>query len=138
MNIKWLVHDADIWQREQKICGKLDTLVLLQGEINWNKGVIPFDVDPDDSTFEAEVKLSEGDNWFVAAIDSQGEEIYSDTLKLILKLPIKPVLEAYPTVAGREVTLQSRIIENPDSVEIDYFWADDQHNPVHLGMNEAT
>ncbi|MCF7740277.1 MAG: T9SS type A sorting domain-containing protein [Candidatus Marinimicrobia bacterium] len=138
MGIDWLVQDADVWQREQKVWGKLDTLVSSQGEITGNNGKITFNVDPEDSTFEAQVKLSEGENWFVAAINSQGVEIYSDTLNFLLKLPVKPVLEAYPTVAGRAVTLQSRIIENPDSEEVDYIWEEDQHNPLHLGLNKAT
>lgn len=137
-NLQWRQHDAEVWQREQIISGKLDTLVTLSGTLNWNEGTQAFDVDPTDSSFCMAVQLNEGENWFVAAVDSQGVAICSDTLRLQLRLPLKPVLEAYPTVIDREVTFHGRVIENPDFEEVTFTWTEDEQNPSLLGLNGTT
>lgn len=136
--ITWLRHDAEVWKRSQTITGKIDTLVALSGTLSWSEGTQAFEIDPADSGFYVSVRLNEGKNWFVAVVNSEGAEIKSDTLRLHLKLPLKPILEAYATVENREVTLHSRIIENPDSEEVVFSWLEDDSNPGSLGLNGIT
>ena len=52
-----------------------------------------------------------------------------------MKMPLKPILEAYATVADRELTLHGKIIENPDSEAVTFFWSEDGRNPASFGLN---
>ncbi|HQM36262.1 MAG TPA: alpha-amylase family glycosyl hydrolase [Candidatus Marinimicrobia bacterium] len=135
VELQWQTHNIEVWQTEQVIWGKIDTLTATSGVLYWKDGSKIFDINPSDSSFYIEVKLDEGENWFVATIENQGEPIYSDTLRLQMKMPLKPILEAYATVADREVTLHGKIIENPDSNAVTFTWSEDERNPAIFGWN---
>ncbi|HPC35379.1 MAG TPA: alpha-amylase family glycosyl hydrolase [Candidatus Marinimicrobia bacterium] len=138
VELQWQTHNAEVWQQDQVIRGKIDTIAPVSGILHWKNGSRIFAINPLDSSFFIEVKLDESENWFVATIENQGETISSDTLRLLMKLPLKPILEAYATVANREVTLHGRIVENPDSEAVAFFWSEDGRNPASFGLNEMT
>jgi len=133
--ITWLQHDAEVWQRSQTITGKIDTTGFQTGVISWNNGVIPIEINDADSSFRASIPLKSGLNWFVACVTNQDTALVSDTLRLELKLSLKPVPEAFATVENRNVTLHGRIIENPDSLPVSFQWTEDLQNPAELGLN---
>jgi len=133
--ITWLRHDAEVWQWSQTIAGKIDTTGFQTGVIRWNNGVIPIEINDADSSFRTSIPLKSGLNWFVACVTNQDTALVSDTLRLKLKLPLKPVPEAFATVENRNVTLHGRIIENPDSLPVSFQWTEDLQNPAELGLN---
>lgn len=138
VTLQWQQRDTEVWKREQIIIGKLDTMVASSGTLISNVGTQSLNIDPADSSFSSSVYLNEGKNWFVAVFNSGGVDIHSDTLFLHLKLPLKPILEAYATTIGREVTLHGRIIENPDSEEVTFYWREDDRNPSEFGLSGGT
>ncbi|MBD3383606.1 T9SS type A sorting domain-containing protein, partial [candidate division KSB1 bacterium] len=98
---------------------------------------IPFDINADDGSFAVETMLHDGANHFVAAVDSGGVWIYSDTLTLSMGYNLRPQIRCWAKIAGTEVTLHARVVDNPEQAEVSYQWMADGENPGSFAISNA-
>lgn len=127
--------DATVWAQEQVIVGEVDTATATEGLLYLDGVPQSFTISPNDS-FEVPIRIGEGTHIIYVQIDSSGVPIISDTLGITLGYKLRPEVFAYATVNSRTVDLHSRLIDNPDSVDISYAWSEDPANPVIAGLTD--
>lgn len=137
--IKFNKMNATVWSQNQLIKGSIsntvvDTAILY---LNGNPNSISI---ISNNTFSFPVTLSEGKNWILVEADSSGVKSYSDTLFLNLGFKLRPDIFIYPEVNGRNVTLHSQVIENPENDIMNFLWMADSDNPsiINLVSNDST
>ncbi len=125
--------DAIVWMPEQVIHGAIEGNLSGQGVL-WLNGApsYSFQVEAGANHFEAPVRLTEGENVLAATLESGGETVYSDTLRLTMGYRQKPEAYAFATVSGRTVALHGKVLENPDSLSLSYAW--EQHPSDSLSL----
>ncbi|MBT8401771.1 MAG: hypothetical protein KJO98_14930, partial [Rhodothermia bacterium] len=128
-SVTLLERDAVRWSRQHMLDGTISgasTGVLYQNGL-------PVENIAGDS-FQVEVVLDEGNNQFVACIETN--TVCSDTVTWTLGYELRPDVLAYATVSGRSVELKSEVVENPLG-ELAYEWADDPSNPQQLSFGSV-
>src|SRR5690606_9180138 len=63
-----------------------------------------------------------------------GGSFVADTVELTLAYELKPEAELTPTVEGRTVTLNGRVLDNPDSTALSFEWSVDPENPSVVSL----
>jgi cyclomaltodextrinase / maltogenic alpha-amylase / neopullulanase len=126
--------DAVVWSRDQIIKGEISNTINTNGTLFLNNSPISFQIISGDS-FSIPITINEGLNTIYIEVDSSGTIFRSDTLQLTLGYKLKPEIYAYAEVNGRDVTLFSEIIENPDSSLLAYLWQQDQNNPSQVSLS---
>jgi cyclomaltodextrinase / maltogenic alpha-amylase / neopullulanase len=124
--------DATVWSRVQEITGTVESVQNTDGTLYTNNSEIPFTVSED--TFSVPVILEGGINDFIACIENDGTPVCTDTLRLTLGYELRPEILLSPSVAGRNVTLQTDIIDNPSGAPLSYEWSEDDSNGVIIGI----
>ncbi|HLT46917.1 MAG TPA: alpha-amylase family glycosyl hydrolase [Rubricoccaceae bacterium] len=86
-------------------------------------------------TFAVPLRLTEPETEVIACADGTGGEVCGDTLRWTLGYAPRPEAEVRPTVAGRTVTLEGHVLDNPDGAALTFTWAEDPGNPAALGLS---
>ena len=128
--IQILTRDAVVWAQEQSVWGTLDTAIANQGEISANGAWTPFQASAESDSFSVDVVLGEGTSSLVAAIDSAGTPLYSDTLRLTLGYDLRPEILLSAAVDSSQIVLHAGVLRNPDGFALSFSWREDEDNPA--------
>ncbi len=135
--IEFAKNDAKVWLPQQIIEGNTTGIEQEQGVLYYGQEEIAFDIHADDGSFAVEVVLHDGENSFVAAVDSGGGWIFSDTLKLTMGYNLRPQIRCWAEIDGARVTLHAAVADTPGQVQVTYQWQADEDNPQPLAISNA-
>jgi glycosidase len=121
--------DATVWAQEQVVEGLLSGAST--GTLYVNGAPVALTAS---GPFAVPVHLTEEETEIVACAGTGGGEVCADTLRWTLGYEPRPEAELRATVAGRIVTLEGRVLENPDGAALSFAWAEDPANPAALGL----
>ncbi len=130
--------DAVVWGQSQVITGIASGVTTNAAVLYVNGSPIHFTLESPGNTFSVPIWVGRGTNDIVARVDSAGNYAYSDTLHFTLGYTPLPELYAYATVSGRNVTLHSSVVANPDTATLTYQWSQDPTNPSQAGLSSNT
>jgi glycosidase len=128
--VELVQRDATVWGREQVVRGVLSGATA--GALFVNDEEIPFEAP--DGTFAVVVVLDEGESEVVAC----AAQVCSDPLLLTLGYQLRPEVALTASVAAREVTLEGRLLANPEGGAVSFAWAQDPDNPQALALSILT
>ncbi len=130
--IEFRERDAVVWLQEQMVIG-VATNDVSGGDLFVNGDAYEFDIV--DGRFAVPIHVEEGQNAIVACT-SDGSTC-SDTLRWELgyQLHPEPFIEA--DVAGRTVTLNGAVLENPTGTALSFRWEADIDNPAATSITVA-
>jgi len=130
--------DAVVWGQSQVITGRATGVTTNAAVLYLNGAQHPFTLQYPGNTFSVPIWVGRGMNNIVVGVDSAGQLFFSDTLHLALGYNPVPDLYAFATVSGREITLHSIVVSNPDTAIITYRWTQDSDNPEQVDLGTIT
>jgi cyclomaltodextrinase / maltogenic alpha-amylase / neopullulanase len=126
--------DSEVWSTSQVIEGKVNGFFPSVNILHVNENMINFTLNPDDTSFSVPVELKEGENQILAMVSLGSFAATSDTLKLTLAYNIRPDIDIYAAVSGRDVTLRAEVIDNPGNEMLSFSWSPDNNNPAPVSI----
>lgn len=127
--------DAIVWGQNQVIKGDVDGVFATTGTLYLNEEEIPFQIIDDE--FSVDIKLLQKENIIYAAVDSSGNIVFSDTLKLIVGFDLAPDMRLTTEVSGNQVTINASIVENPKELPLNFYWYADESNPEEVSITSS-
>ncbi len=130
--------DAVVWGQSQVITGIATGVTTNAAVLYLNGTQFPFTLQSPGNTFSVPVWIGRGLNNIIVSVDSAGETFYSDTVRFTLGYTPVPELYAYVTISGRNITLHSSVVSNPDTSIMTYMWGQDADNPSQVDLVSST
>ena len=124
--------DAIVWGQNQVIKGDVNGDFASSGTLYFNDEEIPFQIIDDE--FSVDIKLLQKENTIYAAVDSSGNIVFSDTLKLTVGFDLVPDMRLSTEVSGSQVTINVSIVENPKELPLNFYWYADESNPEEVSI----
>jgi len=122
------IYGNQVWHYKQLITGTVSSNQFTTSSVIVNGTSYNLEINSDNK-FAFNITLSRGSNTLYVLVDSSGTVTSSDTLQLNLLYKALPEVFAYAEADGNNVTLKSKVDENPYNENLTFIWNEDQSNP---------
>ncbi|MCK9280947.1 MAG: alpha-amylase family glycosyl hydrolase [Melioribacteraceae bacterium] len=122
------IYGNQVWHYKQLITGTVSSDQFTKASVMFNGTAYDLEINSSNK-FAFNITLNRGANSLYLLIDSAGVVTSSDTLQLNLLYKTLPEVFAFAEVSGSNVTLKSRIDENPYNENLQFIWNEDPANP---------
>jgi glycosidase len=123
--------DATVWGQDQVVVGTMRGATTGTLYVNGD----PVAITAEQGEFAVPLRLIEEETEVVACADGAGGgPVCADTLRWTLGYEPRPEAQLRAHVAGRTVTLEGRVLDNPDGAALAFAFAEDPGNPAALGL----